>query len=51
MIWGCCYVALWVFLIIYHTAWYPIDRREEETGYVMGYSNITNNSTARARHS
>jgi hypothetical protein len=51
MIWGCFYVAVWVFLIIYFTLWYPIDRREEETSYTVGYANISYNSTARAGHS
>ncbi len=44
MIWSCCYVAVWVFLIIYLTAWYPITWREEETSYIVGYSNISTNS-------
>jgi hypothetical protein len=37
MIWSCCYVAVCVFLIIYVTSWYTIDRRERETSYILGY--------------
>jgi hypothetical protein len=50
MIWS-SYVAVCVFLIIYVTPWYTIDRREGETSYILGYFNITDNSTARAGHS
>jgi hypothetical protein len=42
---------MWVFLVIYLTAWYLIDWKEEESSYIVGYSNISNNSTARAGHS
>jgi hypothetical protein len=39
-VWGCLCVALWVFLIIYFTVQYSIDRREEETSYIVGYANM-----------
>jgi hypothetical protein len=51
MIWSCCYVAVCVFLIIYVTSWYTIDRRVRETSYILGYFNITDNSTEGAEHS
>ncbi len=51
MIGGCFYVAVWVFLVFYFITQYPIDRREEETSYIKGYANISNNSTARAGRS
>ncbi len=51
MIWGCFYVAVWVFLVIYFRTQYYIDRREEETSYIEGYANISSNSSASAGHS
>jgi hypothetical protein len=46
MIWGCFYVAVWVFLVIYFITQYPIDRREEEASYIEGYANISSNPSA-----
>ncbi len=34
MVWGCFYVAVWVFLVIYFITLYPIARREEETFFL-----------------
>jgi hypothetical protein len=51
MVWGCFYVAVWVFLVIYFITLYPIARREEETSYIEGYANISSNSTPRAGRS
>ena len=51
MVMSLCYVAMCLYLIIYVITWYTIDRREEESDYNVGYSNITNNSAARAGHS
>jgi hypothetical protein len=46
MVRGCFYVAVWVSLIIYFITQHAIDRREEETSYIEGYSNISSNSSA-----
>jgi hypothetical protein len=40
-----------VFLVFYFIMQYPIDRREEETSYIEGYTNISSNSTAGAGRS
>jgi hypothetical protein len=48
MAWAFVYAAMWVSLIIYFIRWYTIDWREREQSYIGGYSNISDNTSARA---
>ncbi len=48
MVWACVYAAEWVSLIIYFITWCTIGRRDRETSYNDGYSNISNNTSTRA---